>query len=168
MKKLFFLAFPALACLALLSSCSGKTTPESEMIYGLLQGTWESVHVEGHDYTTNAQTGEVTYQEDFNEDIDSPAHPDYIKMRLDRNNIVTLLELGDASGMTLPVSYAYTFNGTQLGGVVFSGDFANCMTIKEIDAASMTLELVDKGESDGYTTDYYELITFRKTDEQDN
>ena len=165
MKKLFYLFLAATTCIAAVASCSRKVSPEAERTYELLQGTWESVHTEGHDYSTDLQTGETVYREDFNEDITGPSHPRYVKMRLDRNNMVTILELGETDGMTLPVSFGYTFNGEQLGGMVFSGDYAGYMTIVSIDESVMTLELDDKGQDEYSSEDYYELTTFRKTDE---
>ena len=165
MKKLICLAAAALACIAALSSCGWKVAPDAAARYELLQGTWESVHVEGHDYSTDAGTGESVYHADFDEDIPGPSHERYMKMRLDRNNMVTILELGETDGMTLPVSFGYTFNGEQLGGMVFSGDYAGYMTIVSIDESVMTLELDDKGQDEYSSEDYYELTTFRKTDE---
>lgn len=164
MKKLFLIAAAAFICAALVSGCR-KTDPEAERTYDMLQGTWETVHIEGYERTTDVQTGETLFQEDFDEDISGPAHPDYVKMRLDRNNIVTLIELGDSEGITLPASYPYTFNGSQIGGIVFSGDFTYFMTINGIDGNTMTLELDDKGEYEGSQTEYHELVTYRKTDE---
>lgn len=162
MKKLFCIALAAAVCFSALQSCGRKTDPEALRTYEMLQGTWETVHIQGHESSSDLQTGEILFREDFDEDISSPSHPEYRKMRLDRNNIVTLLELGDPDGTTLPASYPYTFNGNQLGGMVFSGDFAYFMTVSDIDGNTMTLELDDKGEYDGCVVDFYELITFRK------
>ena len=165
MKKLFYLFLAAAACIAAVASCSRKVSPEAERTYELLQGTWESVHTEGHDYSTDLQTGETMHREDFNEDITGPSHPRYVKMRLDRNNMVTVLEMGDPEDLTLPASFSYTFDGSRLGGVVFSGDYADYMNIISIDGDSMVLELVDKGQDEETIDDCLERMTFNRVNE---
>ena len=165
MKKLICLAAAALACIAALSSCGWKVAPDAAARYELLQGTWESVHVEGHDYSTDAGTGESIYHADFDEDIPGPSHERYMKMRLDRNNMVTVLEMGDPEDLTLPASFSYTFDGSRLGGVVFSGDYADYMNIISIDGDSMVLELVDKGQDEETIDDCLERMTFNRVNE---
>ena len=110
--------------------------------------------MEGHDYSTDAGTGESIYHADFDEDIPGPSHERYMKMRLDRNNMVTVLEMGDPEDLTLPASFSYTFDGSRLGGVVFSGDYADYMNIISIDGDSMVLELVDKGQDEETIDDW--------------
>ena len=165
MKKLICLAAAAFACVAVLSSCDRKIDPDAAARYELLQGTWESVHVEGHDYSTDAETGESICHADFDEDIAGPSHERYVKMRLDRNNMVTLLEMGDPEGLTLPASFSYTFDGCRLGGVVFSGDYADYMNMVSIDGDSMVLELVDKGRDEETIDDFLERMTFSRVNE---
>ena len=165
MKKLICLAAATFLCLAALSSCDRKVDPDAAARYELLQGTWESVHVEGHDYSTDAETGESIYHADFDEDIPDPSHERYMKMHLDRNNMVTLLEMGDPEDLTLPASFSYTFDGSRLGGVVFSGDYADYMTVVSIDGDSMVLELDDKGQNEETIDDCLERMTFSRVNE---
>ena len=59
----------------------------------------------------------------------------------------------------------YTFNGRQLGGVAFSGDFTKYTNIVEITDTKLVLELDDKGTDENGYNDYYELSTYVKVNE---
>ena len=122
-----------MACIAALSSCDRKVAPDAAARYELLQGTWESVHVEGHDYSTDAETGENIYHADFDEDIPGPSHERYMKMRLDRNNMVIgaqsnfhyafIPKLDTYAGLTL--GYEIDPDGFYLGAQIGTRYFFN-------------------------------------------
>lgn len=177
MKKFYFLitqsmrksvvcaAIAAAICCLSMVSCEKEKDKDAQKIYEMLQGTWVRTHVEGHDYLIDTETGEYKWKNDFNEDVNDISNEMWAKFRLDRNNKITILELGDPEDLVLPAVMNYTFNGSQLGGMVFSGDFINYTNIMEITDTKLVLELDDKGyDEDGYT-DYYELSTYKKVDE---
>lgn len=169
MKNLFCYAFVALSCAAVLQSCVRNIDPEMQTRYELLQGTWETVHEEGHEYSTDAATGETVTHDDYSEDITGPSDESYMKLQFDRNNMVTILEIGTAGLLdtTLPASFTYSFNGSQIGGTLFCGDFVNYMNIVSLDGNEMVLELSEKGYDEETDTndDNYMLTTYRKVNE---
>ncbi len=175
MKKFYFLITQSMrksvvcaaiaAAICCLSMVSCEKEKDAQTVYDMLQGTWVRTHVEGHDYLIDTETGEYKWKNDFNEDVNDISNEMWAKFRLDRNNKITILELGDPEDLVLPAVMNYTFNGSQLGGMVFSGDFINYTNIMEITDTKLVLELDDKGyDEDGYT-DYYELSTYKKVDE---
>ena len=163
-KILLFVAAAAVITVLSLSSCKEEKS-EAATVYEMLQGTWVSTHVEGHDYLIDPDTGQYLWKDDFNEDINDISNEMWIKFRLDRNNKITILELGDPEDLTLPAVLNYTFNGRQLGGVAFSGDFTKYTNIVEITDTKLVLELDDKGTDENGYNDYYELSTYKKVDE---
>ena len=177
MKKFYFLitqsmrksvvctAIAAAICCLAMVSCEKEKDKDAQKIYEMLQGTWVSTHVEGHDYLIDPDTGQYKWKDDFNEDINDISNEMWIKFRLDRNNKITILELGDPEDLTLPAVLNYTFNGRQLGGVAFSGDFTKYTNIVEITDTKLVLELDDKGTDENGYNDYYELSTYKKVDE---
>ena len=163
-RTALFLVATAVVSMLTLTSCD-KTEDEAQSTYDKLQGTWVSTHAEGHEYLIDTQTGEYLWKEEFDHAVESTTDSYYMKFRLDRNNKVTILEIGDPQGMTVPSTYSYSFNGHQIGGVVFSGDYTNYMTIIEITDSKLVLELDDKGtDEDGYN-DFYGLYTFQKVNQ---
>lgn len=177
MKKFYFLitqsmrksvvcaAIAAAICCLSMVSCEKEKDKDAQKIYEMLQGTWVSTHAEGHDYLIDPDTGQYLWKDDFNEDINDISNEMWIKFRLDRNNKITILELGDPEDLTLPAVLNYTFNGRQLGGIAFSGDFTLYTNIVEITDTKLVLELDDKGTDENGYNDYYELSTYKKVDE---
>lgn len=163
-KGFIFMAAAAVITVLSLSSCKEEKS-EAATVYEMLQGTWVSTHVEGHDYLIDPDTGQYKWKDDFNEDINDISNEMWIKFRLDRNNKITILELGDPEDLTLPTVLNYTFNGRQLGGVAFSGDFTKYTNIVEITDTKLVLELDDKGTDENGYNDYYELSTYVKVNE---
>ncbi len=163
-KGFIFMAAAAVISVLSLSSCKEEKS-EAATVYEMLQGTWVSTHVEGHDYLIDPDTGQYKWKDDFNEDINDISNEMWIKFRLDRNNKITILELGDPEDLTLPAVLNYTFNGRQLGGVAFSGDFTKYTNIVEITDTKLVLELDDKGIDENGYNDYYELSTYVKVNE---
>lgn len=177
MKKFYFLitqsmrksvvcaAIAAAICCLSMVSCEKEKDKDAQKIYEMLQGTWVSTHAEGHDYLIDPDTGQYLWKDDFNEDINDISNEMWIKFRLDRNNKITILELGDPEDLTLPAVLNYTFNGRQLGGIAFSGDFTQYTNIVEITDTKLVLELDDKGTDENGYNDYYELSTYEKVNE---
>lgn len=177
MKKFYFLitqsmrksvvcaAIAAAICCLAMVSCEKEKDKDAQKIYEMLQGTWVRTHVEGHDYLIDTETGEYKWKNDFNEDVNDISNEMWAKFRLDRNNKITILELGDPEDLVLPAVLNYTFNGKQLGGMVFSGDFTNYMTIIDISDTELVLELDDKGTDEDGINDFYAIYTFKKVDE---
>ena len=178
-KGFIFMAAAAVISVLSLSSCKEEKSEaatvyemlasvirnEKSIFYEMLQGTCVSTHVEGHDYLIDPDTGQYKWKDDFNEDINDISNEMWIKFRLDRNNKITILELGDPEDLTLPAVLNYTFNGRQLGGVAFSGDFTQYTNIVEITDTKLVLELDDKGTDENGYNDYYELSTYVKVNE---
>lgn len=163
-KSTMCAAIVALMCSLSLVSCQKKDN-DAQTVYDMLQGTWVTTHAKGHEYLIDATTGTYKWKDDFDEDINDISSDKWMKFRLDRNNKVTILEMGDPGDLILPTVQNYTFNGKQLGGMVFSGDFTSYMTIIEITDTHLVLELDDKGtDEDGYN-EFYGLYTFKKIDE---
>ena len=177
MKKFYFLitqsmrksvvcaAIAAAICCLSMVSCEKEKDKDAQKIYEMLQGTWVRTHVEGHDYLIDTETDEYKWKNDFNEDVNDISNEMWAKFRLDRNNKITILELGDPEDLVLPTVLNYTFNGKQLGGIAFSGDFTNYTNIVEITDTKLVLELEDKGYDENGYNDYYELSTYKKVDE---
>lgn len=165
-KSAMCTAIAAAMCCLSMTSCENDKDDDAQTVYEMLQGTWVSTHVEGHEYLIDTETGEYKWKDDFDENINDISNEMWIKFRLDRNNKITILESGDPGDMVLPAVENYTFNGKQLGGMVFSGDFTNYMTILDISDTELALELDDKGyDEDGYN-DYYAIYTFRKVEQE--
>ena len=163
-KGFIFMAAAAVITVLSLSSCKEEKS-EAATVYEMLQGTWVSTHVEGHDYLIDPDTGQYKWKDDFDEQINDISSDKWMKFRLDRNNKITILELGDPEDLALPAVLNYTFNGKQLGGMVFSGDFTNYMTIIDISDTELVLELDDKGTDEDGINDFYAIYTFKKVDE---
>ncbi len=175
MKKFYFLitqslrksvtcaAIAALMCNVSLASCEKEK--DAQTVYDMLQGTWVTTHAKGHDYLIDATTGVYKWKDDFDENINDITSEKWMKFTLDRNNKVTILELGDPEDLVLPAVLNYSFNGKQLGGMVFSGDFTTYMTIIDISDTELVLELDDKGTDEDGINDFYAIYTFKKVDE---
>ena len=67
-KGFIFMAAAAVITVLSLSSCKEEKS-EAATVYEMLQGTWVSTHVEGHDYLIDPDTGQYKWKDDFNEDI---------------------------------------------------------------------------------------------------
>lgn len=154
----------ALAVCATAVSCGDSADDKDKTTYAMLQGTWQSTHIKGHDYFYSSHGESGNWIENFDRDLTGPQDENWTVIRFDRNNMVTIIELDNSEDTSyLPVALRYTFKAPdRLYGEPFSGDFTNYSTIAELTDTRLVLEMDDKGTDEDGTSDYFARITFKK------
>lgn len=115
----------------------------SSQVFSALQGTWETIHFAEND------EGDV-----LDKDITDITDEDYCKVRFNQNRTVTILAMGDAEDVVLPLSTDFKLSGNKLYCDFLCGDGADYVTVEFPSADRMTMTLQERG--------LYQKVTYKK------